>query len=122
MKCPICGEPCQRVLETRAGRHGTTRRVRVCQLGHRYATVEVHEPVFCSAKQRAKDFAATSAVRVALRRRDMLIAAELHRGWERLAAAHGIDRSAVYVAAQRGRRYINERRQAEVNAPDPPAT
>lgn len=112
MICPTCGCGRLRVLETRPGEFGTIRRVRSCPLGHRFATREVHEPVWCSAKPRAREFAATVAARVALRARDTAIARALHAGWRALAARYGIDRATVYLAARRGRAYLKESTRA----------
>lgn len=103
MKCPICGGE-SRVLETRAGKHLTMRRRRQCFvcLG-RFETVEIHSPVFCSARQRAMKFEQTVAKRVTVRHRDLQIAARLHEGAHVLAREFKITRSAVFLAAKRGR-------------------
>lgn len=102
MKCPRCGAA-TRVAETRTALHLTTRRVRVCANAHRFTTIEVHEPVFCSARQRARAFAATTTRRLNLRERDRTIAAELHRGWRLLADKFNMTKTGVYDAARRGR-------------------
>lgn len=105
---PTCGAATSAVIDTRRGAFNTTARRRVCPLGHRFTTREMHEPVWCSAKQRAKTFAATVAARVKLRERDMIIAQALHHGWRALAIRYGIDKSAIYLAAERGRKYLKE--------------
>jgi len=103
MKCPRCGAA-SGVSETRTAANLTTRRARVCEHGHRFATVEIHQPVFCAAKPRAREFAATTMRRLHLRERDRTIAAELHRGWRLLADKFQMTKTAVYEAARRGRR------------------
>lgn len=100
------------VLETRAAAHHPTARRRVCPLGHRFTTREVHEPVFCSAKPRAKAFAATVAKRLKLRARDINIAKALHKGWQAIAEKTGMERSTIYLAARRGRKHETEARNA----------
>jgi hypothetical protein len=108
MICPTCGAATSAVIDTRRGVFNTTTRRRECPRGHRFNTREVHEPVWCSAKQRAKVFAATVAARVKLRERDMAIARALHLGWKALASRYGIDKSTIYLAAERGRRHEKE--------------
>lgn len=108
MICPTCGAAATHVIETRRAAFNTTARRRECPLGHRFSTREIHEPVFCSAKQRAKVFAETLAKRFAIRQRDMGIAKSLHAGWREIAARFGLDKSAVYLAAARGRKYLKE--------------
>lgn len=105
----MCGSEQHQVLETRAGQFDTTRRVRRCDLGHRFVTREVHEPVWCSAKARAKTFNATVSTRLALRERDVAIAQSLHQGWRALAQRYDVDRATVYLAARRGRMHLKER-------------
>lgn len=112
MKCPECGTEKSSVLETRRGAFNTTTRRRECENGHRFGTREIHEPVFCSAKPRAKAFAATVASRVRLRLRDIEIARQSHIGWQALAQKHGLERSTVFLAARRGRAIL----KSEANA------
>lgn len=102
MKCPRCGADSQ-VKETRPAPHLTTRRRRECFNGHRFVTVEVHEAAFCSAKQRAVVLAQTIARRVALWHRDRAIARDLHLGWKALARRYDLEKSAIFLAAKRGR-------------------
>lgn len=112
MICPTCGARTSIVLETRAAAHNTTTRRRECPLGHRFNSREVHEPVWCSAKQRAQAFAATVKARVELRNRDIAIAKKLHKGWQAIASKTGMERSTIYLAAKRGRQYEMEARNA----------
>lgn len=104
MQCPICGVGSS-VLDTRDAANLTTRRRRVCDRGHKFVTVEIHAPVFCSAKRRAAAFALTVRQRVAIRQRDKIIAYSLAHGetWQRLAVTHNLTKTAVYLAARRGR-------------------
>jgi hypothetical protein len=106
--CPTCGAKTSIVIATRRGAFNTTTRRRECPRGHRFNTREVHEPVWCSAKQRAQAFAATIGARVALRHRDMWIATSLYKGWQALAERFDLDKSSVYLAAKRGRRYLQD--------------
>lgn len=106
MICPHCGAEKTAVIETRRGAFNTTIRRRECENGHRFGTREIHEPVFCSAKQRAKAFAATVASRIRLRLRDIEIARQSHIGWQALVQKHGLERSTVFLAARRGRAII----------------
>jgi hypothetical protein len=110
--CPHCGAE-SAVLATRAGPNNTVQRRRVCvgAKSHRFSTYEVPAAVFCSAKQRARQYAQTVASRLALIERDRRIAATLHLGWRVLAERHGLTKTAIYLAAKRGR-----------NAPMPPVS
>lgn len=102
MKCPRCGAASD-VLESRPGAHLTTRRRRECHNHHRFTTVEMHEAASCSAKQRLVGFAQTVQRRVAQWHRDREIAQQLHRGWRVLADKYDLTKTAVYLAAKRGR-------------------
>lgn len=103
MKCPKCGAP-SNVIETRASANLTTSRRRKCFNDHTFKTVEIHAPVWGSAKQRAAVFARTATRRVVLFKRDTTIAKRLHEGADKLAREYGMSRSGVFYAASRGRR------------------
>lgn len=104
MICPQCGAT-SHVLSTREGPNLTTVRRRQCDAipTHRFNSIEIHASVYCSAKQRASVFAQTTRQRIAMVQRDRKIAAELHQGWHVLAARYGLTKTAVYLAAKRGR-------------------
>lgn len=105
MKCPRCGAD-SRVYDTRQADHFTVARRREC-LGpkpHRFATVEMHQAAYCSAKQRLVALAATIQRRVALLQRDREIAQSMHTGWKAIARRFNMEtKSAVFLAAKRGR-------------------
>lgn len=107
MNCPRCGAP-SNVLETRQNKRAmTTTRGRVCFNNHRFKTIEVHEPVYCSAKQRNATFVQTALKRIALYKRDVQIAKNLGAvGWEHLADKFQITKSAVYYAAKKGQEWL----------------
>ncbi len=105
MNCPTCGAPSS-VLDTRPRSNLTTTRRRACLRGHRFTTVELHSAAAVSAKQRAVVYAKTVRQRIAQRARDIAIAADLHRGWEPAAKRYGLTKSAVYLAAARGRKAV----------------
>lgn len=110
MKCPHCNAD-SRVLATREGANFTMTRRRECEgCKARFTTIEIHQPVFCSAKQRAKVHAKTIEQRVELLERDMEIARRSHEGWQKLADEFKLERSTVFLAAQRGRKHIKERK------------
>lgn len=102
MKCPRCGAASD-VLESRPAAHHTTRRRRQCHNNHRFVTMEMHEAAYCSAKQRLVKLAETIQRRVGQWQRDREIAANLHRGWRALADRYGLTKTAIYLAAKRGR-------------------
>ena len=54
-------------------------------------------------RSQARKHADTLRKRWALRRRDAAIAAALHQGWRPLAEQYGLTKTAVYLAAKRGR-------------------
>ena len=108
MRCPICGGDSD-VLDTRHSRSLVTRRRRACAEGHAFTTYEVHAEVFCTAKARVREFSNTVARRLELRKRDAEIAGSLHAGWKSLATKFGISKSAVYLAAKRGRSILAKR-------------
>lgn len=107
MKCPRCGAHSY-VMETRRGPHFTTRRRRICANKHGFITVEMHRAAYCSAKQRLIALAATIQKRIALWHRDNEIARSLHRGWRALADRYELTKTAVYMAARRGRENLKE--------------
>lgn len=104
MNCPTCGSETH-VLATRAGPNNTVRRQRQCEAfkTHRFSTYEIVAQVYCSAKQRAKVHQKTIDRRQALRDRDIDIARDLHLGWRLLAEKYQLTKTAVYLAAKRGR-------------------
>lgn len=102
MNCPTCGAASS-VLDTRSGRLGTTRRRRECMNLHQFTSVEIPAAAYGSVKQRLLTLAGTTTRRVALFRRDRLIARELHHGWRPLAERYGLSKGAVYLAAKRGK-------------------
>ncbi len=102
MNCPRCGAA-SNVLDTRAWDFGTTRRRRECMNLHKFTTVEIPAAAYGSAKQRLQVLANTTAGRVALFKRDRAIARDLPNGWQALAARFGLTKTAVYLAARRGR-------------------
>lgn len=103
MKCPHCLND-SLVLETRAAPHLTVSRRRRCtNCGERFTTIEVHQPVFCSAKQRAVKYEQTVVKRARIYARDIELARRLHQGADVLAQEFGITKSAVFLAAKRGR-------------------
>lgn len=103
MKCPKCGAVSE-VIETRPGAHLTTARRRRCFNDHTFKTVEIHGPVWCSAKQRAAVFTQTVERRLKFAKRDRLIAQRLHEGADKLASEFGLSRSGIFYAAKRGRK------------------
>lgn len=112
MRCPHCLSD-SLVLETRAASHLTVSRRRKCTYcGERFTTIEVHQPVFCSAKQRAVKYEQTVAKRARIYARDVELARRLHEGADVLAREFGITKSAVFLAAKRGRA-----RQAKAGSP-----
>jgi len=110
--CPRCGAASS-VLETRTNKTSmTTTRSRLCFNEHRFKTVEIHEPVYCSAEQRNVKFVQAAAKRSHFWKRDIQIAKQLGvDGWQALAATYGITKSAVYLAAKRGKQWY-ERQQS----------
>lgn len=72
MKCPVCGAG-GRVLETRQGPYGTTRRRRECDNMHRFATFEVYPQVLTAAGLDAAATARAVERRKALWRRNARI-------------------------------------------------
>lgn len=101
MKCPTC-DVWASVVETRQmdDGHRTKRRLR-CANGHLFNTIEIHEPVYCSAKPRQRAFLETLAARFGRRTRDREILRRLadgERGSE-IAKALGISKSRVSQVA-----------------------
>jgi len=110
MNCPHCNAE-SRVLETRQGSFYTLARRRECEFClKRFTTVEIHQPVFCTAKPRAKAYAKTVEQRAALVARDIELARRSHEGWQKLAKEFNLERSSVFYGARRGRKYIKEQR------------
>ena len=70
---------------------------------HKFTTVEMLSAAYCTAKARLVTLADTTSKRAALFARDRTIARELPKGWVPLAERYGISKSAVYLAAKRGR-------------------
>jgi len=105
VNCPRCGAASS-VLETRHSEGTcTTTRKRLCFNEHRFATVEIHAAVFCSAKPRNKNFVETVRRRVNVFVRDAQIAKALRNKtatWQALAEKFYLTKSAVYLAAKRG--------------------
>lgn len=104
MKCPRCGAT-SHVLDTRNGAHLTTSRRRECDgpVPHRFTTVEMHQPAVSGAKQRLAEFAQTAQRRAVLWHRDREIAQQMHLGWKALARRYQLEKSAIFLAAKRGR-------------------
>lgn len=102
MKCPRCGADSS-VNDTRAAAHQTTRRTRTCMNEHRFTTYEIPSAAYGSVKQRLAVAADTSRGRAALYQRDRTIAKTLHEGWRLLAERYNLTKTAVYLAAKRGR-------------------
>ena len=75
MLCEVCGAKGV-VLATRPGPHGSKQRLRLCTLGHRYSTYEIHAPAFFNASVRIGQYADARTKRHALWLRDSLIAAD----------------------------------------------
>ncbi len=107
MKCSRCGGV-TRVVDTRHQDNVLTiRRRRSCidaLCRHQSWTIEIHEAAAGASHRVVAAHAATLRGRWAMLARDKAIAAELHRGWQLLAARYGITKGAVYLAAKRGRR------------------
>jgi transcriptional regulator NrdR family protein len=102
MRCPHCGTWSE-VLDTRMPKDGmTNRRRRQCANGHRFATREIYEPVFCTAKARQADFTETAQRRIALFERNANIRKRLAAGDrpKDIAAEHGISTSSVSLIAR----------------------
>lgn len=112
MNCPRCGA-ISSVLATRQNKHRlTTTRERLCFNEHRFKTIEIHEPVYCSAAQRNDKFVQAVHKRKHFWKRDIQIAKQLSAdGWRALANKFGITKSAVYLAAKRGKQWY-ERQQS----------
>ncbi|WP_443083075.1 NrdR family transcriptional regulator [Variovorax sp. PBS-H4] len=90
MKCAVCGKP-TRVLETRAGEHGTVQRRRECSNSnpHRFTTFEIEEPAFRNVAYRVGRYARARDARVELWRRDEEIIRD-PRSSRQLAAVYGL--------------------------------
>lgn len=109
MICDKCGQD-TKVLSTRELLTIKTTRRREClNCGHRFNTVEVHTRAVHS--NFGKGFAQTVKRNVAYRERDIKIATDLHLGWQHLAQLHTLTKSAVYLAARRGRKYLQLQRR-----------
>lgn len=70
---------------------------------HRFTTIEIPAAAYGSVKQRLAILARTTAQRIATFKRDRQIARELPNGWTALAARFNLTKSAIYLAAKRGR-------------------
>lgn len=115
MNCPRCGAASS-VLETRhSDQTHTTMRKRLCLNEHRFKTVEIHEPVFCSAKPRNRDFVKTIQRRVRIFKQDLAIARALASKaatWQELVVKFKITKSAVYYAAKRGQQWLQRQQKS----------
>jgi len=103
MICPKCAAS-SHVLDTRQGGNLTTNRRRECRNGHIFHTVERHVSVTTGDARRVAQFARRIAADQARAKRDATIAAELHRGWQRLAERFNLTKGSVYAAARRSRK------------------
>lgn len=104
MKCPTCGAWAE-VLETRQADDGhRVNRWHLCANKHRFPTVEVHRPVFCSAKQRQRNFLHTVRRRVAIHGRRQEIKRRRAKGESQgsVARSMGISKSLISLL-ERGR-------------------
>lgn len=102
MKCPRCAA-WSRVLATREQHEGyTTQRRHECANGHRFTSVQVLQPVYCSAKQRNAAFIATAKRRAAIEARNREIRRDLAAGIEgkTIAARLGLSPSLVSLVAR----------------------
>lgn len=103
MNCPQCGVWSE-VLATRThdGGHRVVRSHRCANL-HRFKSVQVHQPVYCSAKPRQRNYLASVAARVKTHRRRV----ETHRlkasgvPQTEIAARQGISTSLVSLDLKR---------------------
>lgn len=102
MICPRCGAASS-VLDTRPSDFRTTRRRRECMNLHKFTTIEIPAAAYGSVKQRLAVLARTTAGRIATFKRDRQIARELPSGWTQLAVRFNLTKSAIYLAAKRGR-------------------
>jgi len=105
MNCPRCGCP-SGVVNTRPDGAFNVKRQRKCEKGHVFHTTEmlnaaVHKPHLAASN-------AAAVRRVSRWHRDIDISRHLYLGADLLVKAHGITRSAVYVAARRGRAYARK--------------
>lgn len=101
------------MLETRYHDLLGNRRHRECTnecCRHREWTIEIPESMKVAIGEPLGKRLRANRKRWALRQRDIEFAQDLHRGWELLAKAHGLDRTSVYRAAARGRRYLKVKR------------
>ena len=102
MKCPTCAAWSD-VRDTRPADKGhRTNRRRLCANGHVFRTTELHAPVFCSAKQRQRNFLVTAAARAALwcARAEMRKRRAAGESLGSIAADFGVSRSAVWLGTK----------------------
>jgi hypothetical protein len=87
VKCPTCGIWSE-VLDTRQRDQGhRIERRHLCANGHRFVTVQIHRPVYCSAKQRQAKFLATANDRIGLHVRNERLRAMAAKGVPRRSLA-----------------------------------
>ena len=102
MKCPRCAA-WSRVLATRTADDGyTTHRRHECANGHRFTSVQVLQPVYCSAKQRNAAFIATAKRRASIEARNRAIRRDLAAGrpGKDIAHDHKVSPSLVSLVAR----------------------
>ena len=100
MICPKCGAESWSSGIAEGDDYMMHRR-RECPNGHTFPTVEVHTTVITGDMRRIAQFGRRVAENVVRYKRDAIIAAELHRGWKRLAERFDLTKTSVYAAARR---------------------
>ena len=102
MNCPTCGAE-SKVTDSRPGAYDTIRRRRVCSLGHRFFTVEMHSATASQAPH-SKQHARYTTKRAAFWRDiEIARAGTLGRSGGDMAKKYGLKTASVYAAARRGR-------------------
>lgn len=95
------------MLDTRMASFQTTNRRRKClQCGYVFVTTEVHSGVLTTAKLKSVQGRVQRVIKT--RKQDIHIANQLYLGYAKLVAEFKMDKSSIFRAARRGKRYIKE--------------
>lgn len=104
----MCGSATQ-VLETRGSDSYVVHRRREClqkKCGYRFSTVEVYTASHVADANRNLKFEQAAQKRIERLQRNIFIAENLFKGWRPLGERYHLTKTAVYLAAAQGRKYL----------------
>ncbi len=108
MNCDRCGWMTE--VETTKNANFEVRRERKClACGNSMHTIEIPARFYTTSAGQRQRALATIEKRIHLFWRDVSIAQNSHIGWIYLSKAHNLTRTAVYLAARRGRKFIQRK-------------